>query len=137
MANQRVKVKGGSSKKKAGGQRQPQRFAFGERTIPAPSVVTTVATPANKPNKNFSVPVPELGADPVGVKVEGWRVSVSSTDDVVRFNLGSTFGKSVTVFIPVDDRDDEREIELIGQPDSVYAVMFVTQTYYTNTTAVH
>lgn len=89
-----------------------------------------------------AVPLPDASTDPAGVRVLGWRIMATSTEQDLKFNLGTSFGKSVTLFVPADKRPNGKAntpliLDVVGTTEQVYAVTFTNTVYYVVDALVH
>jgi hypothetical protein len=119
----------------SGGTARKYVFQPGERTIPTKVMSATVATGEKSPMARVAVPVPGIETDPAGVRVLGWKITASSTDPDLRFNLGARFGKNVTIHVPVEQRPNGKQtvpliLDVIGTVEQTYAIMFTNTVYY-------
>jgi len=106
-------------------------FAAGERSIPAPARVGIVKTSDDDPTAMIRLPVPAQKDDPHGVRILGWVISASAVDSEVRFVLGQSMGKNATVKVPVDQRNEVLNLQIVASTDGTYAIMFRMTAYYT------
>jgi hypothetical protein len=103
----------------------------GERSIPVQARVGVASTSDDDPTALIRLPVPAKQEDPQGVRMLGWVVTANAIDNEVRFMLGQSTGKSATVKIPVEKREDKLSLQIVASTDGKYAITFRTVAYYT------
>jgi len=88
-------------------------------------------TDASDPTALIRLPVPSKHEDPQGVRMLGWVITSQAIDQEVRFLLGQNTGKTATVKIPVEKRNENLSLQIVASTDGKYAITFRTVAYYT------